>query len=215
MNEHLHAVRPERSAARPILWRWGDPPEQLERHWQRGGLVAIPTESSYGLAVDPRQADAVAAVFRCKGRPADRPLPVVAGSQGDLTSLGVDLASPALRPAVAAWPAALTVVAPLDRPLAAACGRSSLAVRIPDHRQLRELLATLQRAVTATSANRYGEPPVCKLAAACELLRGERAMVIDGGDLPGGAPSTIVGIRDETLIVLREGRFDWCRPGGT
>lgn len=169
--------------------------------------MAIPTESSYGLAVDPADSRAVAAVLRIKGRPEGQPLPVVAGSVESLEGLGLSLDLPALEPVRAAWPAPLTVVVPCGVDLPAACGAGSLAVRVPAHRRLRELLGALGRPVTATSANRSGEPPATTVEQVLDLLRGEGAVVIDDGALVGGAPSTIVGIRSGELVVLRRGRY--------
>ncbi len=170
-------------------------------------MVAIPTESSYGLAVDPADPRAVEAVLRIKGRPEGQALPVVAGSARDLERLGLELDRAVFETVRAAWPAPLTAVVPCRGDLPAACGLRSLAVRVPAHRRLRALLSTLGRAVTATSANRSGEPPATTVEQVMELLRGEEAIVIDDGTLPGGAPSTIVGIRGDELVVLRQGRY--------
>lgn len=167
----------------------------------------MPTESSYGLAVDPTDPRGVEAILRCKGRPDDQPLPVVAGAVSDLELLGARLDAPWLRAVLAAWPAPLTAVVPLERPLPASRGRSSLAVRIPDHPALVELLRRLGRAVTATSANRSGEPALTSPEAVRRLLAGERAVVIDDGELPGGPPSTIVADEGGRLTVLRSGRY--------
>lgn len=208
--EHEFAEGPPQTA----LWSWSDEASILEHLWSSGGLVAIPTESSYGLAVDPSDAAAVDSVLRIKRRPEGQSLPVVAGTVDDLTRLGARLDLPELEPVLAAWPAPLTAVVPLERALPAAMGAWTLAVRIPDHAELRELLAGLGRAVTATSANLSGEPPATRVEQAREFLAGERAAVIDQGPLPGGEPSTIVGIRDGRLIVLREGRFPASRLFG-
>jgi tRNA A37 threonylcarbamoyladenosine synthetase subunit TsaC/SUA5/YrdC len=78
---------------------------------------------------------------------------------------------------------------------------------VPDHGRLRELLAALGHGLTATSANRSGEPPILEPAGVAELLAGEDAMVVDGGALPGGPPSTLVAIEKDGLVVLRTGRF--------
>lgn len=198
----------------PALWHWREPAGVLDEAWASGAVVAIPTESTFALAVDPADAAAVDSVLRIKRRPEGQALPVVAGRVEDLERLGVRLDLPELEPVLAAWPAALTVVVPLERALPAALGADSLAVRIPDHAALRRLLRDLGRAVTATSANRSGEAPATEVAAARRLLAGERAVVIDEGSLPGGEPSTIVGIREGRLVVLREGRFPASRLFG-
>jgi L-threonylcarbamoyladenylate synthase len=105
------------------------------------------------------------------------------------------------------WPAPLTAVLPVARPLPASAGTRTLAVRVPDHDRLRELLAALGHGLTATSANRSGEEPIVDPVGLDELLAGEDAMVVDGGRLAGGAPSTLVAIEGDRLVVLRAGRF--------
>jgi L-threonylcarbamoyladenylate synthase len=174
----------------------------------RGATIAIPTESSYGLAVDPRDERAVERVRRLKERPAERAMPVVADRLEALVALGVDGADPALAWAAARWPAALSVVVKLARPIAAAAEDGTLAVRIPGHEALRALLAALGRPLTATSANPSGEPPYLEPRALVAWLerRGAAALVVDGGRLPGGAPSTLVTWRDGAPVVLRPGR---------
>lgn len=214
----------------------------------RGGVLVIPTESSYGLAVDPRSAAGVAAVYRLKERDRGKPLPVVAADRDQVLSLGVapdlpvldrleragrarriDRADPAARPPL--WPGPVTAVLPIERPLPATAGESTVAVRVPGHEGLRRLLAALGRPLTATSANRSGEPPVLDPDAAERLLAeapsaaeaggegGPVGVVIDGGALPGGPPSTIVRVdypgddagedtregRAPRVVVLREG----------
>ncbi len=189
------------------MWRWGEPLAPLRATLRRGGLLAVPTESTYGLAADPWSAAGVAAVFRVKGRPPDKPLPVVLGALGQLAALGGDPDDPWLRRLAALWPAALTVVVPVAAGLPAAAGGNTLGVRVPDHRRLRELLAALGHGLTATSANRSGEPPCCRLAEVRELLGGLDAWVVEGGDLAGGPPSTIVALGGRGFTVLRPGRY--------
>ncbi|HBL29771.1 MAG TPA: hypothetical protein DD490_23290, partial [Acidobacteria bacterium] len=145
----------ERIAAVPV-WHPGDPVEPLRVVLARGGVLAIPTESSYGLAADPRNPEGVEAVYRIKGREGEKALPVVVADRGQLAGLGIDPGLPLLEPVVACWPAPLTVVLPLRQPLPASAGAPALAVRIPAHEGLRALLADLGHGLTATSANRSG-----------------------------------------------------------
>jgi L-threonylcarbamoyladenylate synthase len=103
----------------------------------------------------------------------------------------------------------LSIVFETDRAWPAAAGAASLAVRVPAHQRLRGLLAALRRPLTATSANRSGQPPLTHPEAVGDLLAGRRAVLVDDGELPGGAPSTLVEVgRDGTVQVLRRGAFD-------
>ncbi len=170
------------------------------------GVIALPTETFYGLAVAPDDAEAVARVFAVKGREVGKALPVVAASLDQVDALVVLDAT--RRAALAAvWPAPLTVVLPLRRPLAAAAG--TLAVRVPDHALLRSLLARVGP-LTATSANRSGAPPCHSAAAVAEALGGEVDMLLDGGATPGGSPSTLLDWTADRPVLLRPGA--WSLP---
>lgn len=198
-------------AAAPIAtWRVGEPIAPLAAMLARGGLLAIPTESSYGLAVDPRDAAGVEAIYRLKGRERGKPLPVVAADRAQIEALGIPAGDAALAWAEARWPAALSVVLPLAAPLPAAGGAGTLAVRVPAHAGLRALLAALGHALTATSANPSGADPYLDPAGVAAWLAaaGADAVVVDGGVLAGGPPSTLVAWRPEGVLVLRAGRID-------
>ncbi len=189
------------------LWRWGDPVDPLRELLARGGVLAIPTESSYGLGADPGNRQGIETIYRIKGREAGKPLPVVVAGLGQLAGLGIDPDLPILERLSACWPGPLTVVLPTARPLPAAAGTGTLAVRVPEHPRLRGLLAALGQGLTATSANRSGAEPILDPARAAGLLAGEDAVVIDGGVLPGGPPSTLLAIEETGVVVLRSGRF--------
>jgi tRNA threonylcarbamoyl adenosine modification protein (Sua5/YciO/YrdC/YwlC family) len=179
------------------LWRFGDHVAPLVALLARGGVLAIPTESSYGLAVAPGNAAGVAAVYRLKRRELGKPLPVVIAGLDQLAGLGIATDLPILKLLSAFWPGPLTVVLPIAGAgaagaLPAAAGTGTLAIRIPGHPQLIGLLSRLGHGLTATSANRSGGEPILDPRQAAELLAGQPAMVVDGGFLPGGLPSTLV-----------------------
>jgi L-threonylcarbamoyladenylate synthase len=192
---------------RAEVWRWGDSLDVIREALIAGGMLAVPTESSYALAVDPRSAEGVESVYRFKARSCDKPLPVVAGTLEHLAMLGIDFDDPGLRILASLWPAPLSIVMPIRQPLPAAGASGSLAVRIPDHPRLVELLTSLQSPLTATSANSAGEAPICDPVDLANRLGGWPAVIVDDGHLPGGAPSTMVALRPEGLEVLRSGRY--------
>lgn len=189
------------------VWHPGDPVEPLRGLLRRGGVLAIPTESSYGLGADPRNLAGVETVYRIKGREAGKALPVVVADRAQLGRLGIDPTLPILDALFACWPGPLTAVLPLAQPLPASAGGNRLAVRVPGHAGLRALLADLGHGLTATSANRSGGEPILDPAELPELLAGEEAVVVDGGALPGGPPSTLVAIEGSGLVVLRTGSY--------
>lgn len=194
-------------AAAPRHWRPGDPPAELGALLDRGGILAVPTESSYGLAAEPRDARGVAAIYRLKGRQAALALPVVAADLDQLAALGVAVEAPLFRRLAALWPAPLSLVVPVPPGLPAAAGGDTLAVRVPDHPPLLRLLRALGRALTATSANRSGDPPITDPAVLPRLLAGWDAAIVDGGRLAGGAPSTLLALDEGVLTVLRRGSY--------
>jgi L-threonylcarbamoyladenylate synthase len=171
----------------------------LDQH----GIVAIPTETFYGLAVRPDDAVAVDRLLVLKGRPAEKALPLVAA---DLAQVGALVrVSPVWWSRLqVVWPAPLSVVAPLHSPLAA-CGQTA-AVRVPDHALLRSLLH-LVGPLTATSANAAGRPPASTAEEVIDSLGEGLALLLDGGATAGGQPSTLVEISVDPPKLLRPGAF--------
>jgi L-threonylcarbamoyladenylate synthase len=169
---------------------------------QGHGVVALPTETFYGLAVPPDDPVAVARVFTLKGRPAEKALPVVGASVAQLGPLVVFPEAWWGR-LQAAWPAPLTVVLPSRTGLA---GGGNVAVRVPAHPLLRALLASVGP-LTATSANRSGGPPLSRPQEVARLLGAGLALLLDGGEAPGGLPSTVVDLTGELPRLLRQGMW--------
>ena len=192
------------------VWPWDGDLADVRAALSAGGILAIPTESSYGLAVDPRSTVGVEAIYRLKERERGKPLPVVAADLEQVIDLGVE-PNEAIRLAEAHWPAPLTVVAPLRSGVSvpAAAGGDTLAVRVPDHDRLRAFLQALGHPLTATSANRSGEPPACELADLEPILGDSGAPVIGGEQTTGGLASTVVSWSSAGLRVLRCGRFEF------
>lgn len=173
-----------------------------------GGVLAIPTESSYGLAVAPRSEEGVRRVFALKGRDADKALPVLLADLEQLKPLGV-VTPAAMRERFAAlWPAPLTVVMPIEAPIAASGGSATLAVRVPAHAGLRAILRETGP-LTATSLNRSGHPPCLDPEEAAREFGAEIDVLVDGGIAPGGPPSTLVDASVDPARVLRRGAFPW------
>jgi Sua5/YciO/YrdC/YwlC family protein len=166
-----------------------------------GGVLAVPTETFYGLAADPASERALAKLLRMKGRPPEMGVPVLAADLDQVEQLA-EIPAAWRERLEAVWPAPLTVVLPARVPLAAA-RRSTLAVRVPDHALLRALLAATGP-LTGTSANRHGQPPAVTAAAAAELAE-PPDLVLDGGPTPGGPGSTIVDLTGGEPARLREG----------
>ena len=184
-----------------------DPVRDAADWIRHGGVVVFPTETFYGLAVDPRQPDAVAAVFDLKGRPTGMALPLVASSLGQVETLVGTLRGANARLAAEFWPGPLSLV--LDAPASIAPavhgGTHTVAIRVPAHPMARALAEACGHPLTATSANRSGEPPVEDLTGIPLIAADRRVVVLDGGRTPGGAPSTIVDARVTPVRIIRNG----------
>lgn len=191
------------------LWREGEPLGELAAAIDRGAIVAIPTESSYGLAVDPANDEAVARLMALKGRDAGKALPVVVGDAAAVATLPIDPRAEALARFAHLWPAPLSLLLPLTGPLAATAGEPRVAVRVPALPLLQRLLAALGRPLTATSANFSGEPPMLDPAAVIAWLDEQEGelWLVDGGHLSGGPPSTLVAVEDGEVTIVRVGSF--------
>jgi L-threonylcarbamoyladenylate synthase len=174
----------------------------------RGGVAAIPTETFYGLAADPKNATAVARIAKIKGRDFRKPFLVLFSDRPQLYRLGVDVDSRTLDFWFGIWPAPITVVFRLERVIAASRGASTIAVRRPAAPELRNLIATVG-ALTGTSANRSGRLAMDDPDEVAEQLGAELDLLIDGGRTPGGQPSTLVDATEEPPVVLRAGAFPW------
>lgn len=174
---------------------------------RQGGVVVVPTETFYGLAADPFRPDAVAAVFDLKGRPAAMALPLVAASVEQIERCIGPLTEHTARLAREFWPGPLSLI--LDAPSSTAPavhgGTMTVAIRVPAHPMARLLAGACGHPVTATSANRTGEPAPVDVAGVGALARDPRVLVLDGGQTPGGAPSTIVDARSTPIRIVREG----------
>lgn len=173
---------------------------------RRGGIVAIPTETVYGLAALALDERAVARVFEAKGRPRNHPLIVHLGPTADPTRWGT-LDDNALALAAAFWPGPLTLLVPRTSvvPDWVTGGRNSVALRVPSHPLASTLLEQLREALVAPSANRFGHvSPTTAEHVATDL--GESIdLILDGGACEVGVESTIVECTVDGLQILRPG----------
>jgi len=174
----------------------------------RGEVVCLPTESSYGLAVDVRSAQALARVTALKGgRPADSPFPLIAGAADIARALARVWPDAAERLAARHWPGPLTLVVPARPELAPEVvgPDGGVGVRVSSHPVASALARGFGAAITATSANRSGQPPAATVAEARAVFGDGVACYLDGG-VCAGTPSTVV-------IVGEDGGLRLVRPG--
>lgn len=174
---------------------------------RQGELVAFPTETVYGLGADALNPDAVAKIFRAKGRPADHPLIVHLPPKPTLELWANPVPQAALRLAEAFWPGPLTLILPRNRrvPDIVTGGQESVGLRVPDHPVALELLLRFAGGVAAPSANRFGRISPTTAAHVRTELGDAVPLVLDGGPCPVGIESTILDLSRSTPAILRPG----------
>lgn len=185
--------------------------EQAAGMLRAGLVVAYPTDTLYGLAVDPRNAAAVRRLFALKGRPETSALTLVAAGVDQVREAG-EMTASAERLAARWWPGPLTIVIAARPVLAPETlgGGTTVGVRVPNHPAAVALARAVGFCITATSANRSGAPAVSTPDAAVEALPDVDA-VLDGGPAPGGPPSTIVNAATREIVLVRAGAVPWDR----
>jgi L-threonylcarbamoyladenylate synthase len=190
------------------------PPDDLEeaaRILRRGGLVAFPTETVYGLGANALDEEAVAAIFHAKGRPADNPLIVHLASVDDLPQVVASAPPEAAILARRFWPGPLTLVLPRKEgvPLITTGGLETVAVRVPDHPLALELISRSKVPVAGPSANLSGRPSPTTAAHVLEDLGGKVDVIIDGGPTGVGVESTVLDLTASPPVLLRPGGVTW------
>ncbi|MGO1297625.1 MAG: L-threonylcarbamoyladenylate synthase [Vibrio sp.] len=174
---------------------------------QQGKLVALPTETVYGLAADATQPEAVSRIFAAKGRPANHPLIVHIGSVEQLSDWAKDIPPQALDLAKACWPGPVTLLlskADHVSPVVTG-GLNTIAIRIPAHPVMLAFLKQHRLAVAAPSANPYKQLSPTNAKQVCAGLEGKIDAVVDGGDCLFGLESTIIDMTSSQPNVLRAG----------
>jgi L-threonylcarbamoyladenylate synthase len=181
--------------------------DEAARVIEAGGVVALPTDTLYGLAVNPFHPGAVARVFAAKGRAAERALLLIAADVeqiehhiGPLSSQGQSLGS-------AFWPGPLTLLmrAPATLAVGVASSNGTVGVRVPAHRIARELCRVCGVPLTATSANLSGVAAPSHPDEVARSLSDRIDLLIDAGTTPGGPPSTIVDVSSPVPTLVRAG----------
>lgn len=174
---------------------------------QQGELVAVPTETVYGLAANATDADAVAKIFQAKGRPADHPLIVHIPTLEMLEQFAVQIPQSAYQLAAAFWPGPLTLLlkkAPQVSTVVTG-GLETIGIRMPAHPALLSLLQQARLAVAAPSANPYKKLSPTRATQVLHGMAGKIAAVLDGGPCEHGLESTIVDLTASQPQILRSG----------
>ena len=173
----------------------------------RGSVIAIPTDTFYGLAADPFNLAAVDEIYRVKGRPESRALPILVNSIDQALLLARGTSASFIRLAQAFWPGALTLVlnAAHRIPLKVTAGTGRIALRWPRSEVVRRLIEEFEGPVTGTSANISGFSSCASAKAVMKQLGSRLPLVLDAGETGATLPSTIVELNGDGWRIGREG----------
>ena len=171
-----------------------------------GGVVAFPTDTVYGVGVDPLQPQAVRKLYRIKGRPDDKPIAILVGSIEDVERVAQSPSETFSRLADRFWPGGLTLILEArDLPPEITAAGSTVGVRMPNHPLTLELLRAFGGPIATTSANRSGEDPATS-ASEVDAQLGDRVnLIVDGGDTITKVASTVLDLSASPPRILRHG----------
>ncbi len=174
---------------------------------QQGQLVAIPTETVYGLGANGLDPEAVAKIFTAKGRPQDNPLILHIADPAQMADFCHSIPESAYRLAKAFWPGPLTMVLPAKDcvPKCTTAGLPTVAVRCPDNAATRQIIRLAGVPVAAPSANISGKPSTTTAQHVLDDHNGKLPLIVDGGACRVGVESTIVDLTEDTPRLLRPG----------
>lgn len=174
---------------------------------KQGEVVAVPTETVYGLAGDSTSSSAIKKIFEAKGRPADNPLIVHIASLEMLDGIVSEFNADAKKLADAFWPGPLTIIMPKGNKLCTetTAGLDSVGVRMPSNEIAREIILKSNTPFSAPSANLSGKPSPTNAKDVFEDMNGKIPLIIDGGECDAGVESTVISVLEKTPVILRPG----------
>ena len=171
-----------------------------------GGVAAFPTDTVYGVGVDPFQPDAVRKLYQIKGRPIDKPIPILVGSVGDVERVAQNLPPTFSRLAEQFWPGELTlIVEAKSLPPEVTAGGDTVGVRMPDHPLALALLRRFGGAIATTSANKSDEPPATSAEEVQTELGALVSIILDGGKTATKIASTVLDLSVSPPQIRRQG----------
>src|SRR5690242_14168867 len=175
---------------------------------RRGQVVGVPTDTFYGLAADPFNLAAVEEIYRVKGRPENRALPILVSSIEQAAILTRDLPENFLKLAQKLWPGALTIVVEASHrlPLKVTANKGRVALRWPNSRVACAIIEQVGSPITGTSANISGFPSCSNAQELVKQLGGRLPLILDSGDTGSTVSSTIVNLDGDEWSIVREGK---------
>jgi L-threonylcarbamoyladenylate synthase len=189
--------------------------QETVRLLRQGGMVVLPTRHLYGLGVNALSPAAVARVFATKRRPPNRPILILLASREAVGhyAMGLDARATALMEAF--WPGRLTIIVKAHPllPAALTSGTGRIGIRVPEHPVARAIVTALNGPLTATSANRSGQPGCHRIEDLDPAVAAAADIVLDAGPLLPGVGSTVVDLRPDGVVLIREGAISRAALG--
>lgn len=179
----------------------------IKRSLAEGGSIAFPTDTFYGLGVDPGNAEAVERIFTIKERPAGKPILILIDDRERLKDWTAEVPELAEKAMDAFWPGPLTLLFPArdDIPKALTAGTDKIGIRLPDSAIARQLVHDLGHPLTAPSANKSETDNPLNADDVNQSIGSAIDWIIDAGPAPGGAPSTVLDVTVSPPVIVREG----------
>jgi len=173
---------------------------------QKGGVIAFPTDTVYGLGADAFNSTAVERIYEIKNRPKHQQFPLLIADVKQLTALAEPIPEIAWFLARRFWPGGLTLVlSKKDSVPAYLAPGLTIAIRVPNHPVCLAIIRRLGTPIIGTSANISSQPAALTAEEVGQQLGGKIDLIINGGKCPGGKESTVVDVTHETPLILRQG----------
>ncbi|OGP28951.1 MAG: threonylcarbamoyl-AMP synthase [Deltaproteobacteria bacterium GWB2_42_7] len=175
--------------------------------FKKGGIIAYPTETFYGLGVDPFNETAVKKLFNLKGREADKPISILVKDKKMLAEVAEEIPLSAEKLIKKFWPGPLTIILKAKKsiPITLRAGTGTIAVRISSNTITQKLLEAIDSPITTTSANPSGKKSPVTASEVMNYFKNKVDLILDGGVLSGKLGSTIVDVTEGDLKIIRAG----------
>ena len=175
---------------------------------KNGGVVAFPTDTVYGIGVDPFQPEAIQKLYTIKGRPRDKPIPILVGSYQDVENVAQNLPKIFFQLIKQFWPGALTlIVEAKGLPTQITAGGKTVGLRMPNHPIALKMLRCFAGPIATTSANKSNKAPTTSKLQIEQELGSLVDLIIDGGETNTGTSSTVIDLIETPPKVLRQGEI--------
>ena len=189
---------------------WENTLSKTRKVLKTGGIVAFPTDTFYGLGVNPYNRNAVDKIYKIKGRDPEKPLLLLIDSISKLENLVQEPSAACIKLMKTFWPGPLTLLfKPKPSSIHENISANLIGIRQPGNPVTRNILSALDHPLTAPSANISGENPVTTAQQVQDIFGKKIELILDAGECKGGKPSTVVNATDNPIRLIRAGEIDF------